>query len=105
MAVVPDVEVLVIPEHLGDGGLLLARRPAVEMKVPHRSRLLPGRLIEFGVDGDGGGGAMDLISGERLRGGNCRQTADGQKSKVHTWVCYHGGQEMRRKRKYNAHFL
>jgi hypothetical protein len=49
---IPDVKVLIIPEHFGDGPFFFSGLIALEMKLLDRRGDLPGRFVEFSVDHD-----------------------------------------------------
>ena len=62
-----DVQIVVVPQHFGDGLLLLPRFPPGEVKWTHVRRRHPGRLVELAVNDERRAGAMDQID-RRLEG-------------------------------------
>ena len=52
MAVVGDIEILVVPQHPGDRLFLVTLFPFVEMELGKDGRLAPGGLVQLAIDND-----------------------------------------------------
>ena len=84
VALVADVEVVVVPEDSG-GGLLLR----AGLRVPGEQELDGGRggprlIVELAIDDDAGGGALHFVARDGLgEQGRAEEQADGQCAQGH----------------------
>ena len=67
LAEMRNVQVLIVPQHLGDGLLLFSLQVPGKPERAEAGRSQPGELIEFAIDTNWLGGPMDLIGGQLSR--------------------------------------